>query len=199
MGIKSAILTSKRRRKTICCSVAALILLTALLALILGLTVLKPRHPVTTVDSVSLDDYNLSFDLLTLRPLLNLTLNLHVSVSNPNKVDFKYSRGGSALLYYKGQLVGDAPIPPGRISAGGTETIHMKLTVFADRLISNSDLVMDLGAGEIVFRSVTKLSGKAQMMHIIQFSLTSETSCDLKVNLLSRSVENSGCKYKTKL
>ncbi|KAL9677000.1 hypothetical protein QQ045_005224 [Rhodiola kirilowii] len=198
MAIKSTIMSPKRRRKTLCYSLTALILLIALVALILGLTVLKPKHPITTINSVSLDDYNLSFDLLTLRPLLNLTLDLRVSVTNPNKVGFKYSHG-SAFLYYERQLVGHAPIPPGEVSAGGTEPIRMKLTVFADRLVSNSDLVMDLASGEIVFVSVTKLSGKAEIMKSIRFSLTSETSCDLKVDVVSRSVENYGCKYKTKL
>lgn len=96
-------------------------------------------------------------------------------------------------------MVGYAPIPPGEVGAGGKESIRMLLTVFADRLVSDSELVGDLASGEIVFLSVTKLDGKAEITKAIKFKLSSETSCDLKVDVMSRSVENGRCKYKTKL
>lgn len=133
-----------------------------------------------------------------MHPLLNLTLDLHVTVTNPNRVGFKYSHG-SAFLYYKHQLVGYAPIPPGEVSANGKESIEMLLTVFADKLVYDSELIGELMNGEIVFVSVTKLDGKAVITKFVKFKLSSETSCDLKVDVLSRSVENGECKYKTKL
>nr|GMC74292.1 LEA_2 domain-containing protein [Ipomoea batatas] len=65
---------------------------------------------ISIVDSVSLADLDLSFDILRLAVRVNLTLDADVSVKSPNRVGFKYNNS-SILLKYRGEDVGDAPIP----------------------------------------------------------------------------------------
>nr|XP_018625638.1 uncharacterized protein LOC108944785 isoform X2 [Nicotiana tomentosiformis] len=122
-----------RRGRNCCFICLAILLLLGLLFLILGLTVFKAKKPVITVNSVSLRDF--SVDILQVH--LNVTLQVDLSVKNPNRVGFKYD-STSAILQYKGQVVGDAPIPSGGIGSRETRPMNITLTVMADRLFSNS-------------------------------------------------------------
>ncbi|KAI7997450.1 Serine/threonine-protein phosphatase PP1 [Camellia lanceoleosa] len=84
-----------------------------------------------------------SLDFMRLRVNLNVSLDVNLSIKNPNKVGFKYTNS-SALLKYRGEVVGDVPVPAGEISAGETLPMNMTLTVLADRLLSNSDVYSDV-------------------------------------------------------
>ncbi|KAF9684898.1 hypothetical protein SADUNF_Sadunf04G0166500 [Salix dunnii] len=76
----------KHKRRNICLGVtAAVILFIFLLLLILGLTVFKPKQPTTTVDSTSIRDLKVSFDMARLRVDVNLSLDVDLSIKNPNK------------------------------------------------------------------------------------------------------------------
>nr|GMC97706.1 Harpin-induced 1, putative [Ipomoea batatas] len=147
-----------RKRRTVCLVVGALILLLVIIIIILAFTVFKAKKPVTTVDSVSLADLDLTFDILRLAVRLNLTLDADVSVRNPNHVGFKYENS-SVLLKYRGEDVGDAPIPAGKIGAGQTVPMNISLTIMADRLLTNNQLFTDVRAGTIPLSTFTRISG----------------------------------------
>lgn len=185
-----------RKRRTVCLVIGALILLVVIIIIILAFTVFKAKKPVTTVDSVSLADLDLTFDILRLAVRLNLTLDADVSVRNPNHVGFKYENS-SVLLKYRGEDVGDAPIPAGKIGAGQTVPMNISLTIMADRLLTNNQLFTDVRAGTIPLSTFTRISGTVRILFNIH--VKSETSCDLLINVASRSVANQTCHYKTKL
>ncbi|GFP87387.1 hypothetical protein PHJA_000882400 [Phtheirospermum japonicum] len=128
---------SRRRCKCICLSVVAVILGLGLLFLILGLTVFKVKKPITTIDSVSIQDLDLSLDVARLRVLLNVTLDLGVAVTNPNRVGFKYG-DSTCYIRYKGNDVAEVYVPAGSIGARDTSSMNLTLTLMADRLLSNS-------------------------------------------------------------
>ncbi|KAJ8550784.1 hypothetical protein K7X08_000154 [Anisodus acutangulus] len=140
----------KKRRARNCCFICvAVVLLLGLLFLILGLTVFKAKKPVTTVNSVSLRDLDISFDFARFQVHLNVTLEADLSVRNPNRVGFKYD-STSAILQYKGQTVGDAPVPAGEIGSRETRPMNITLTVMADRLLSTSGLFSDVRSAMIL-------------------------------------------------
>ncbi|KAL6573804.1 hypothetical protein OROHE_002263 [Orobanche hederae] len=132
-----------RRKSCICLSVIALILALGLLFLILGLTVFKVKRPRTTVDFVSLQDLDFSLDIARLRVRLNVTLDLGISLTNPNRVGFKYTNS-TAFLRYRAADVGEVPISAGKIGARDTHPLNLTLTLMADRLLFNSALYTDV-------------------------------------------------------
>ncbi|RDX69154.1 hypothetical protein CR513_51765, partial [Mucuna pruriens] len=131
--------------RNVCLAVTGIVIAIVLLIVILALTVFKPKHPVTTVDSVKVEDFHMSLDIAKLKVDLNVTLGIDVSVENPNKVGFKYS-DSTAYLNYRGQLIGDVPLSAGEISSGETKGFNLTLTIMADRLLSDSQLYSDVTA-----------------------------------------------------
>ncbi|KAK4359526.1 hypothetical protein RND71_021755 [Anisodus tanguticus] len=187
----------KKRRARNCCFICvAVVLLLGLLFLILGLTVFKAKKPVTTVNSVSLRDLDISFDFARLQVHLNVTLEADLSVRNPNRVGFKYD-STSAILQYKGQTVGDAPVPAGEIASRETRPMNITLTVMADRLLSTSGLFSDVRSGMLPLTTYIKLSGVVRVLFKIH--VKTATTCDLYIDVLNRKLANQTCHYKTKL
>ncbi|KAF7144152.1 hypothetical protein RHSIM_Rhsim05G0234400 [Rhododendron simsii] len=179
--------TSRKRRRNICLVVIAVILGLVLLMVILGLTVFKAKHPVTTVNSVALKDFDFSLNLAKLGVYLNVTLDVNLSIKNPNKVGFKYTNS-SAFLNYRGQVVGQAPLPASKIPSDQTVTMNLTLTVLADRLISNSNLYSDIISGTLPLNTFTRIAGKVYILKIIKIHVVSYTTCDINIDVLKRPV-----------
>ncbi|XP_008801006.2 uncharacterized protein LOC103715222 [Phoenix dactylifera] len=186
-----------RRRRCFLISAAALIVV-ALLLLVLGLTVFRPRHAITTVNSVRLAGLRAGLDVPNLGVDLNVTLDLNLTASNPNHASFRYG-DGTADLYYRGTLVGEATIPPGEVSAGGSVQTDVLVTVMAGRLIGNKAVYADVISGSVPFTTTTEIPGRVTVLGVFKHHMETYTTCDIVVNVRNRTVENSDCKYKTKL
>lgn len=184
--------------KKACLVVTGVVIAIVLLIVILALTVFKAKHPVNTVDSVTLKDMDMNLDILRLKVDLNVTLGVDISVKNPNKVGFKYS-DSNAQLNYRGQQVGEVPISAGEITAGETKGLNLTLTIMADRFLSNSQVYSDVTSGTLPLNTFLKISGKVNILGFIKVHVVSSTSCDFAVNLSNRTVGNQECQYKTKL
>lgn len=186
------------RRRNICAAVSAVAVIIALVILILALTVFKAKKPVITVNSVNLKDLDVSFDIVRMSALLNMTVDADLSVRNPNRVGVEYT-DSSALLGYRGDPVGEAPIPAGRISADSTNDMKIAVTVMADRLLSNPRAFSDLMGGVLPFTAHTKISGKVSILSMFKIHVTSAVSCDINVFISNRTIDDHQCKYETKL
>ncbi|KAJ9185519.1 hypothetical protein P3X46_005146 [Hevea brasiliensis] len=190
---------SKHRRRNICLGVtAAVIVVFVLVVVILALTVFKAKEPSTTIDSIALDNLRVSLDLARLGVDLNLTLDVDLTVKNPNNVGFKF-KNGSALLNYRGEVVGDVPIPAGKIGADETKPMNVTVTVMADRLLSNSQLYTDVMSGVMKLSTLIKLSGKVSIFNIFKVTVHTTTTCDFSVFVSNATVGDQNCKYKTSL
>lgn len=184
--------------RKVCLTVTGVLIAVVLLIVILALTVFKAKHPVTAVDSMKLEDFHMSLDIARLSVDLNLTLDVDVSVKNPNKVGFKYSNS-TANLNYRGQLIGEVPIYAGEISSSETKGFNLTLTIMADRLLSNSQLYPDITSGTLPLNTFLRMSGKVSILGFVKVHVVSSTSCDFAVNISNRTVGNQECQYKTKL
>ncbi|KAK6943326.1 Late embryogenesis abundant protein, LEA_2 subgroup [Dillenia turbinata] len=174
-----------------------ILVMVILLGLILGLTVFKPMKPVTTVNSVSLHDFQVSLDGARFRLSINVTLDARVTVKNPNRVRFTYGNS-TAFLNYRGDVVGEAPFPQGKIPAGGTAPMNISLSIGADRLLSNSTFYSDVVSGSLPLSTYTRISGKVSIMGVT-IPVVSYTTCDLTLSVSTRTISNYHCTYKTKL
>lgn len=186
----------KRRRRIICLVVISVILALALISTILGLTVFKAKRPVTTVNSVAVSDFDFSFDIARLRVHLNVTVDTSVAVKNPNRVGFKY-KNSTALLKYRGDMVGEIPIPAGKIGSRDSMVMNLTLTLMADRVLANSNLYSDMMSGTLPLQIYTRIAGKVRILFNIH--VVSYTTCDLEISISSRNVTKQQCHYKTKL
>ncbi|XP_057811319.1 uncharacterized protein LOC131025543 [Salvia miltiorrhiza] len=189
--------THKRRTLLIRLSVAiAAVLALALLILILALTVFKARHPVISVNSIAVSDLNFAVDVARLRLHFNVSLDTNITVRNPNRVGFKYANS-SALLRFRGDDVGEVPIPAGEIGARDTRNLDLTLALMTDRLIFDSDFYREAITGTLHFETFIRMAGKVRV--VFDFHVVSYTSCDLEIHLSTRMVFNQTCRYKVKL
>ncbi|XP_059669827.1 uncharacterized protein LOC132315086 [Cornus florida] len=188
------------RRRKICLLVTfGVILAVVLLIVILALTVFKPKDPVITVNPVSLENLDFSLDALNGRRVyLNVTVDVSLSVKNPNKVGFNY-RNSSASLKYMGELVGEVPIPAGKISADKTKPMNVSVTVLADRLLTNSNAYSDVLSGTLPLSASTRISGKVRILNFIKIGVVAYATCDFTINVMTITVADQTCDYKTKL
>ncbi|XP_072983389.1 uncharacterized protein [Typha latifolia] len=174
------------------------ILAVALVLLVLGLTVFRPRHAITTVDSVRLAGLSAGVDVPNLAVDLNLTLAITLNAYNPNRVGFRYSEG-NAELYYRGALVGEAEIPPGEVGAGGTVRTVVDLTVMAGRLAGDAAVYADVISGSVPFTTTTRVPGRVTVLGVFKIHMVSYTTCEVTVDVSKRAVKSSDCRYRTKL
>ncbi|KAE8695543.1 Detected protein of confused Function [Hibiscus syriacus] len=191
------VVRNRRKWRNVCFAVIGVLVFIVVLIVILAFTVFKAKRPVTTIDDVSLRDLKVSVDLARFQVLLNATLDVDISIKNPNKVGFKF-KDSNAQLNYRGQQVGEVPIPAGKISADKTVPMNLTLTVMADRLISDSKFFSDVTSGELPLSTKTEIPGKVSVLNMFRISVVSSSSCDFTVFISNSSVGDQNCKYKTK-
>ncbi|KAL6146379.1 PREDICTED: uncharacterized protein LOC101292145 [Fragaria vesca subsp. vesca] len=188
-----------RKRRNICLAATAAVVVTVLILVIFCLTVFKAKDPETTENSVVLRNLQTDFNINRATVDVNITLDVDMTVKNPNKLGMKYTNS-TALLNYRGELVGQAPIVAGDISAGETKSMDVTLTVMADRFLGKtSELLQDVIAGSIPFNTVTKISGKVTILGIFKVHVVSTSSCDFNVHVGRNTAGDQKCTYKTKL
>ncbi|KAB1224691.1 hypothetical protein CJ030_MR2G024228 [Morella rubra] len=188
---------SGKRRKTCCIAVIGSIIGIVVLIVILKFTVFKTKHPVTTFDGVSLKDLNVALDIARMSVDVNVTLDVDISVKNTNRVGFKYSNS-TALLNYRGELIGEVPIQADEISAHETKHMNLTLTVMADRALSNSQIYSDAISGVLPLNTYIKLPGKVKIL-FFHIHVVTSSSCDFTIYISNRTVGEQDCKYTTKL
>ncbi|KAK8523138.1 hypothetical protein V6N13_113094 [Hibiscus sabdariffa] len=178
----------------ICCLVSAiLVVIFVLVSVTLYFTLFKPKHPKIILQSVTLEDIQLVFPDLK----GNVTLGLTVTVDNPNYGGFKYDNG-TAYVNYGGNLVAEAPIGKDSISPRSKHNISTSVTIFADKLVVDSNFWSDFLRGAFNFTSSTSLHGKVKVFNIFKLKASSSSDCNISVFLLNQTTD-SVCTYNIKL
>lgn len=188
----------KRSRKICICVTLLILLLIFVVPLVLGLTLFKPKRPITTIDSVAVDRLQASVDVLNLKVVLNLTLSVDLSLKNPNRVGFSFGNA-SALLNYGGKLIGEAPLPASRVGPENTLPMNITLTLMADRLLTDTQIINDVMSGSIPINTFVKVAGKVRVLKIFKIKVKSSSSCDIVISVANRNVTSQHCKSSTRL
>ncbi|KAI4324559.1 hypothetical protein MLD38_030038 [Melastoma candidum] len=184
--------------RTSCNAATAMVLVLVLVAVVISLVVIfKVKPPMTHVSSITPRNVTVALDLARLQVHLNMTLGVDLSLKNPNRASFEYGNS-SAMLSYRGEFVGEAPIPAGEVLPNETKRMELILTVMADRLLlSNSALISDVAAGRIVFTSYTRLSGKVRFFGAVKVRGSTTARCEFSVFIGNNTIGDQSCKYKT--
>eukprot|EP00250_Pteridium_aquilinum_P031584 c4387_g1_i1 orf=454-1074(-) len=188
----------QRRTCLTCCGVCTILLiLIVVILVILAFTVFKPKQPKMRVDNITLEDFQADV-VLNIPPSikLNVTLGLVVSVTNPNKVGFKYYNS-TTHMFYRDVEVGLVPIPSGQLDAGQTKQISTSIELLADRLITDSRLYKDFFAGSIPLSTTSEISGKVNILNIIKRHIDTSSVCNftIAVGNTSTAIDNMVCSY----
>ena len=110
--------SSKRRRNVYLAVTACLLSAIIITTVVLGFTLFKPKPIIATVNSISLEEMNVGLNVARFNVDLNITLDIDVSIENPNMYGLKYS-DSNAQVYYRGNFVGEVPLPAGEILRSG--------------------------------------------------------------------------------
>lgn len=180
---------------------AALLLLLLLLfvvALVLALTVFKPKDPTTQLVSAALEGISPRLSLPDIHFQLNLTLHLTILLHNPNHVSFNHAQGTS-VLFYRGNQIGDTLIYAGLIPAKGSVTLPSRLTLQVDRLASNiTTLIGDVMEGQLSLESSTRIPGRISFLGFIKKHVLALSHCHFVVGVPDMKIRTQTCKNKAK-
>ncbi|VAH84710.1 unnamed protein product [Triticum turgidum subsp. durum] len=193
----SAAAAASRRRLRVCFIISiAVLLLLAVVVAVLAITVLRPHPADTTISTIRLTSVSLSPGLF-----LNVTLDVVLSIRNPSPVASFAHDAGRAEVYYHGALAADANMPPGRIGAGSTNVVTVRLTVLADRLAGYApQLYGDVlgGAGDVSLTVRTTVPGTVTVLGLLRHHAVVLTVCDVVVSMRHPGAQSSSCQYRTK-
>ncbi|CAL5192523.1 unnamed protein product [Lathyrus oleraceus] len=179
-------------------AIGIVVLIVLAIVMILAFTVLKPKQVVSTVDSIEVHDMDIGFNVFTMSVNMNVTLDVSVSVKNLNVYGLKYYNG-LARLNYRGQQIGEAPIPGGDISGGQTKGVNVTLVLMADRLLSSKRIYSDATANILPLNTFVRISGEVKILGFFKFHGNSTSSCNFNVHISDKTINNNVCRYKTEV
>ncbi|CAN4081471.1 unnamed protein product [Withania somnifera] len=152
-----------------------------------------------TLDSIALQDLNMSIDAARLKVLVNITMNGTLSIKNPNRVSFQYE-DINPYIEYGGEEVGDGHIPAGKIGEQTTTTMNFQLIIMTDRLSSNPNLFSDVvEKGMLQLTVYVKLRGKVKLNLLFKVKVKVSSKCDLSLDIRTSTVADQSCHSKIKL
>lgn len=196
---EAELLRRRKKRRIICCgSTVALLLLLVIVFVILAFTVFKARDPKVTVNSVALDHFEFKFDASQLKLDLNVSLDLNLSIKNPNKASFKFGNSTTELLYH-GTNIGEAKVPADKIGSDSTLTMNVTVTVLADRLLSNGNAVSDALSGSFPLSTWTRIAGRVNFLNIYKHHAVSYSSCNMTIAVPAGTLTSQNCTHSIKL
>lgn len=164
-----------KKKHACCCVLLAIVVILGALALAFYLLYrpLSPRVVATLVD-LSIDEFSLE------PPVLKLSVGVHVVVSNPSRAPYRYRETMAAVTYH-GEPVGVTVVPAGEVGGRATARIEPLTEVDGVKLVESRYFAADAVAGELPFVVVTKVDGKALVLHTFEVSVTVEVVCYVRL------------------
>ncbi|KAF0923597.1 hypothetical protein E2562_006589 [Oryza meyeriana var. granulata] len=149
-----------------CCVLGVVAAVAAAVMLVLSLTVLKVRDPTLSMDSVTVERFNVRFGTEASRPLrINVTLVAGIVIKNPNYESMRF--GASTTEFYVDSVpeyVGLGSAPPGEVAARGTSRVRVGMDVFVDRVGPAVVGEVLFGRGEVRLASHTAVDGRVSVL-----------------------------------
>ncbi|XXG76857.1 hypothetical protein AAC387_Pa08g1130 [Persea americana] len=183
------------RRFSRCCVVASATFLLVTIVLIL----FKPKVPTPTLLSANISGVSPRVSFPAVRIQLNLSLDLLVLVHNPNRAAFRH-RPGKSLVLCRGKQVGKADVFPGRIRARGSERIPCRVTIEAEKFVSElGQLIGDVLSGEVGFDTTTRIPEKVTILGLFKRHPVGIAECHVVVGFPDLSIKTQECQHHTKM
>ncbi|KAL4586112.1 hypothetical protein LXL04_010743 [Taraxacum kok-saghyz] len=178
-------------------SIVGAIILLAVVVVILIFTIFKIKEPEIKMNNVIVNNLTFMNNIIP-QPGTNISLTADISVKNPNFASFRY-KNTTTSLYYREMLIGVARGPPGQSKARRTTRMNITMDIMVDKLLENPNLRSDIGTGLLNMSSYTIVGGRVKLLTVIKKHVTVSMNCTMKVNIISRTIEDQKCKRKVKI
>ncbi|XP_026427803.1 late embryogenesis abundant protein At1g64065-like [Papaver somniferum] len=170
------------------CTVTVLILVAVFLALLFTLFLRDPEIKTNKLTVVKLKS-DLKF---------NVSLIADVSMKNPNAATFKYGNS-TTVLYYKGNQIGEIPIPPGKAKPRRTQQMDLPFELDTAKLYTTPGIQSDAVSGVLDMTTKTRVVGKMKIFGITNNNIVVKMDCKMRFNLTSLSILDQKCKTKSSI
>ncbi|KAI4338693.1 hypothetical protein MLD38_023719 [Melastoma candidum] len=159
-----------------CCGcVTALLLILAVTTLVLFFTVLRIKDPVLTAEHVTFHQLLRSTSL----GASNFTVEITVSMRNPNAAAFRYENM-TTRLYYGGEIVGEGGVvPPGKTGPRGRKQLNVTVEVEGGKVAGAERFVGDWRNGNLSFHTEMRVPGRVKLTDAIKKKLVARLDSDL--------------------
>ncbi|KAH7533042.1 hypothetical protein FEM48_Zijuj04G0088000 [Ziziphus jujuba var. spinosa] len=183
---------SRSRVLKLCCGLSTIFLIIIVVVLTtLSLTIFRPKQPAITAHPVGLE--NLHFSITE----VNITIEMVITIDNPNYVSFKY-KNSTAYVTYHETVVAEVPIVEQLVPAHANLSITTSADFMMSKLILNPYFFNDFASGCLNFNSTAILHGEASLLKIFKLHFKASSWCGILFFVNSKHVE-SNCKNKLKL
>lgn len=159
-------------------------------------TILKPKKPQIILHPISLDEIE---SQIISRLSLNVTLELIITIKNPNYGSFKFDDSIAPLIYHGNNSVGEIIIEHGRVPSKGELTTRSYADIIGDKLIESPYFMKDIEARSLNFTSNLTLHGKVKMLKIFKMHATVTSYCEISVLVHSHFAIQLCCHSKVRL
>ncbi|XP_050377683.1 uncharacterized protein LOC126794928 [Argentina anserina] len=179
-----------QRKYVQCCGLAAaMFLILAVIAIVLGFTVFHVRGPKITMNGVKIGQLtNANGSLQT----GNITLMADVSIKNPNVASFKYENT-TTLVYFHGTEVGEGRSPAGVAKARRTMSMNVTVDIFPAKILAQPEFAKESAAGALTMTSFTRVHGKVKVV-MVKRNIVVELNCTMTYNITSGDTQGDKCK-----
>ncbi|KAK1321202.1 hypothetical protein QJS10_CPA03g00281 [Acorus calamus] len=186
----------RRRHCILCCGCAtATAAIVAVVLLVLALTVFKVKEPNITMNSLTLQNFQVA---LATPVTINLTVTADVSVKNPNAASFNFGNTTTSISY-RGTTMGEVHGPPGEAPAHRTVRMNLTVDVLGDKLIGVPSLLGDVASGSLAVGSLTRVGGRVKIIGIIKRHVVVTMNCSFTVSVTTQSILDQRCVQHVKL
>ncbi|XP_062029368.1 uncharacterized protein LOC133745327 [Rosa rugosa] len=188
--VPSLHITKFSQRNYYCCGLAAaMFLILAVIAIVLGFTVFHVKGPRITMNGVT----TANGSLLTGS---NITLLADVSIKNPNVASFKYENT-TTLVYFKGTQVGEGRSPAGVAKARRTMRMNVTVDIVQAKIRAVPEFSKESAAGVLNLTSFTRVHGKVKVV-MVKRNVVVELNCTMTYNF-SQGIQGDKCKQRVGL
>lgn len=175
-----------------CGCATAIILILVVIVLVLIFTLFWAKSPVLKLNSMRIEGLN-GVNWKNVTPETNLTIYADVSVKNRNMASFKYQEA-EASLFYEGNLIGEASIPPGSVGARRTKRVNATIDVLVKNLLDVERFKEDFIDGFMMMNSYTRVYGRVKIFNIFKKSVKLTSNCTMNVNFTTHMIQAQDCK-----
>lgn len=161
-----------------------------ILAISLYFAVFQPKNFGVRVQRVRVN--SLTFGGYPQINFVNVSLNLLVSVKNPNQATLYYSPT-TAYLYHRGAEVGQASISEGELQGKETQDLSIDLTTQAYNLMEGASLYVDLASNALLLTTYTVISGHVTVLGVFAHDAAIATNCTVDISFSTRNIQGYDC------
>ncbi|KAK9121605.1 hypothetical protein Syun_019222 [Stephania yunnanensis] len=177
------------------CCTAALLSITVVV-IVLAFTVFHVKDPQIWINGVTIGDVKYISGTIIPDPSANITIDVHVSVKNPNFVSFRYDNGTTTLFYHKTK-VGESKTPAGVAKARRTGQMNLSLKLVTARMLGEEEaLGSEIRSGAMIISSYTYLDGRVKILGAFKKSVNLRMNCTVTVNTTSMQLQGQNCVHK---